>query len=102
MGFNDVRARIILALGEGHFQHEERTQAEGKNLLATGDISAEEIIELLRRCRGNQHQTGRHHFDSTQVIHIFKYTSPSIRWYIKAYLADQDGVMAVFISVHQL
>ena len=101
MGFKDVRARIILSRIEGHFQHEERAQAEGKNLLATGDISVEEIIELLRRCRGNQHQTGRHHSDSTQVIHIFKPTINSIRWYIKAYIVDQDGVTAIFISVHR-
>ncbi|WP_435008848.1 hypothetical protein P12x_000097 [Tundrisphaera lichenicola] len=101
MGFKAVRQAMIQALKDGHFQHEERAQAEGKNLLASGEVSVEEVIGLLLRCTGKQHQTSLHHADSSQVVHIFKPTDGPSRWYIKGYLIEQDGFMAIFISVHQ-
>jgi hypothetical protein len=101
MGFKEVRKAMVRALRDGLFQHEERAQAEGKNLLASGEISVEEVVALLQRCRGDQHRTSPHHADSTQVVHIFQPTDGPARWYIKSYLVELDGVMAIFISVHR-
>ena len=63
---------MIKALRDGRFQHEERSQAEGKNLLATGEISVEQVIALLLRCRGDPHETRYHRFDRNHLIDIFK------------------------------
>ena len=101
MAFKTTRSLMIKALRDGRFQHEERTQAEGKNLLATGEISVEEVIVLLLRCRGNQHETRYHHFDKNQLIDIFKPIDEQGVWYIKSYLVDLDDIQAVFISVHR-
>ncbi len=101
MGFKEVRRATIQALRDGRFQHEERAQAEGKNLLASGEVSVEEVIALLQRCRGDQHRSSTHHFDRTQVVHIFRPVDGPARWYIKSYLVERDGIAAVFISVHR-
>ncbi len=100
MGFKDARGAIVQALRDGRFQHEERAITEGKNLLATGEVTVDEVISLLIRCKGYQHETGLHHFDRTQTIHIFRPMEGSVRWYIKSYLVEQDGITAFFISVH--
>jgi hypothetical protein len=101
MGFNEVRRETVQALRDGRFQHEERAQAAGKNLLASGEVSVEDVVALLLRCRGNQHRTDLHHFDRTQVVHIFRPVDGQDRWYIKSYLVEQEGITAVFISVHR-
>jgi hypothetical protein len=101
MSFKEVRRKVIDALWDGRFSHEERDQAEGKNLLARGDVSPDDVVMLLNRCRGDQHRTSPHHADATQTVHIFKPTAASGRWYIKCYVVEMDGIEAVFISVHQ-
>jgi hypothetical protein len=101
MGFTESRKATVEALRDGRFQHEPRAYADGKNMLATGEITAEEVIGLLNRCRGNQHETSPHHFDPTQTVDIFKPTAGGVRWYIKSYLFRDGEVTAVFISVHQ-
>ena len=100
MGFNDAIRETIAALEDGRFQHEERPQAEGKNLLASGGVSVAEVVSLLRRCRGDQHNVTPHHYDPDQPVHVFKPKRGQERWYIKSYLLECDGVEAVFISVH--
>jgi len=78
-----------------------RDVIEGKNLLATGDISPDEVVRLLRRCRGNQHSSSPHHWDPSVPVHVFRPTEGGATWYIKVYfVADADGT-AVFLSVHQ-
>lgn len=101
MGFTETRKATIEALRDGRFQHEPRSYDDGKNRLATGEVTVEEVITLLNRCRGNQHEKVRHHFDPSQIVHIFKPTLDGVQWYIKSYLIEQDGILAVFISVHQ-
>src|SRR4051794_849836 len=101
MGFLEARRATIQALRDGRFQHEERAQAEDKNLLASGEVSVEEVVALLSRCRGDQHQTTRHHSDRTQPVDIFRPTDGQARWYIKSYLVELDGITAFFISVHR-
>lgn len=101
MGFKEVRSKVIQALVDGRFSHEERSLAEGKNLLATGDVAPADVVALLKRCRGDQHTESPHHVLPTKTVHIFKPNSASGRWYIKCYVVEMDGVEAVFISVHQ-
>lgn len=103
MGFKIVRQRLIEALAQQRYQAEARSVIDEKNLLAIGDISAEAVIGLLKRCRGNQYREDIHHFLAKQKVHVFTPTHENgLEWYIKAYfIAQADGEMAVFISVHQ-
>jgi hypothetical protein len=101
MGFTETRRATIEALRDGRFEHEERDQAEGKNLLATGEVSVDDVIGLLERCKGTQHESRPHHLDPEQQIDVFRPKLGTVRWYIKTYLADWDGIVAVIISVHR-
>lgn len=101
MSFKAVRGKVVAALLDGRFSHEERDQAEGKNLLASGHVSAEAVVRLLRRCRGDQHRSSPHHADPRQTVHVFKPIDESGRWYVKCYIVEVDGIEAVFISVHR-
>jgi hypothetical protein len=101
MGFHEAVRLTIEALRDGRFQHEPRPLASGKNLLASGDLSADDVIRLIRRCRGTHYETSDHHADPTQEVNIFKPSSGGIRWYIKSYLVETDGITAFFISVHE-
>ena len=101
MGFREARKAIIEALLVGRFQHEERAQAQGKNLLASGDVTVDEVVAVLGRCRGNQHATSPHHFVADQEVHVFRPVEGVARWYIKAYLVEVGYVEAIFISVHK-
>lgn len=112
MTFTEARRRIIAALQDGNFQHEIRAVTEGKNknLLATNDVTRLEVIALLNRCRGNQHECESHHASDYPPVHIFKPTSQGEQWYVKAYIIIDVHVsnggtgepdVAVFISVHK-
>lgn len=101
MGFKEVRRAVVEARLEGRFQHEERSSADEKNLLFTGEVSAADVAALLKRCRGDQHHISTHHFDSSLVVHVFKPSDVAGRWYIKCYLVEVDGIEAIFISVHR-
>jgi hypothetical protein len=101
MGFNEARRLTIEALRDGRFQHEPRPYALDKNLLATGDVSVDDVIYLLQRCRGTQFETRPHQDDPSQELNIFKPSWGRTRWYIKSYLVEIDEITAVFISVHE-
>jgi len=100
MGFKAARQATIDALLDGRFEHEERSVADGKNLLASGEVSVDEVVSLLRRCKGDQYEARPHHFDAGQPIDIFRPIEGGRRWYIKSYLIRLEEVVAVFISVH--
>lgn len=102
MGFREAQDRLIEALREGRFQHEARQTRSEKNLLAVGDISAEEVIALLHRCRGDQHEESPHHWDRATTVHEFRPVVGGERWYIKAYFDPGDrSAGATIISVHR-
>ena len=94
MGFNEAKKLIIRALQEGKYQHEARDDIDNKNLLNAGEVSADELLDVIKRCNGTHHSTSVHHFDETIEIHILKRDS----WYIKFYFIDPD---TYFISVHK-
>ena len=97
MGLREIRTLLVDALASGRYQHEERNVVSEKNLLATEEVSAAEVILLLQRCRGDQYSASPHHFAPTIACHVFRPTLGEERWYIKAYFLSRD---AVFISVH--
>ena len=98
MGFREERERLITALDEGRFQNEIRGAVEEKNLLAIGEVSAQEVIGMLRRCRGDQHRSSPHNRDLNVTVHEFMPVINRERWYIKAYFLEDE---AWFISVHR-
>lgn len=96
MGFKEARARLIEALRSNQFTHDERTDVEDKNLLASRAVTREFVIRLLLRCAGWEYSTSRHHFRDIDC-HIFTPTIGGERWYIKVYWNHGN---AVFVSVH--
>lgn len=97
MGFRDIRKQVIDALNSGAVQHEARGDINDKNLLATGAMTIADVIRLLSRCRGNQHESSPHHQDASIEVHVFKPLDDGTQWYIKLYCIDPD---VWFISVH--
>lgn len=94
MGFREAKKRVLEALISGSFIHAIRDRIDEKNLLHSGDVSAEEVVEIIKRCNGTHHTETPHHTINTTTTHILKRDG----WYIKFYFIDRD---TVFISVHQ-
>ena len=97
MGFKEVKSKILACLKSGHILHEERNGIDIKNLLATGVVTVEEVMELIGKSRGNDYSSVPHHFDNKIDVHVIKKTYSGRSWYIKWYFAVPDSV---FISVH--
>lgn len=96
MGFKEIRALLVEALRSERFDTEDRSD-ERKNLLASGVVDEDLVARMLLRCKGWEYSTSRHHSEDVDC-HIFTPILGGERWYIKAYLRDEQ---AVFISVHQ-
>ncbi len=96
IGFRTAKRLLVAALESGDYAHElDRGSIETKNLLATGRVSADEVLDLVAPCRGQNHSSSAHHFDARIEVHILKING----WYIKFYVLGDPSVM--FISVHQ-
>lgn len=96
MGLKDIKVKAIECLKSGRIQHN-TTRAgkiDEKNLLVTGQIKVEEVIDLINKTKGDEFATSKHHLDKTLDIHIFKPNG----WYIKCYFIEPD---IFFISVHK-
>ena len=94
MGFKDAKAKILSALANGTYQHEARGNIDEKNKLAVGEVTADEVREIIKKCRGGDHTHSPHHMDSSLTVHVLRKSG----WYIKFYFIDPD---ALFISVHK-
>jgi hypothetical protein len=92
MGFNEVKKLLIDALKNGSFQNEARDAS--KNLLATGDFSVDDLMDLIKKSSGSNHQSSPHHQDGNIDVHVIQARG----WYIKFFFLDPD---VIFISVHQ-
>lgn len=107
VGFRVARSKTIAALSAGpaYILFEDRTARESKNLLDTGEVSPEDVIGLLRICRGSadQYRETGHDRDQSIPVHTFKPVCGDVRWYIKVYFLDGtlDLEPAIFISVHK-
>lgn len=97
MGLKQARSAAIDALKEGRVQAVERRDLEEKNLLKTGKVTAEEVIELLKRTPGSRYRSFSHMDDSSVTIHVFEPSILGVDWHIKFYFLEPG---CYFISVH--
>jgi hypothetical protein len=97
MGFKQVKTKVLECLKTGHILHEERDSIDIKNLLSTGVVSVEEVMEIIGRARGNDYSSSPHHFDDKIDVHVINTTCLGRSWYIKWYFTEPDSV---FISIH--
>lgn len=100
-GFKEARGKLIQALRDGTYQHYPRTDEEA-NQLMLGNVSDEQVVNMLRVCRGSQYNEEPWHDDDSLNVHIFKPEIGSdtsrVQWYIKAVIKDPDTII---ISVHK-
>ena len=94
MGFKAAKAALIDALKAGNYQHAERDDINAKNLLAIGQVTAQEVIDVVARCDGSHHSCSEHHQVRGLDVHLIKRNG----WYVKFYVITPD---VWFISVHQ-
>ncbi|MFZ3410726.1 hypothetical protein [Vibrio chagasii] len=97
MNFKEAKRKVIENLTNGTFSHEARNGIDKKNKLAVGDVSKEEVISILQRARGDEHQNSAHHFDKNIEVHTVIRKHEGTEWYIKWYFVEPQ---TVFISVH--
>lgn len=97
IGFRAARQALLDALRTGEFAHEPREP--GKNLLADGTITAEEVRAVVLRAQGTHYEEepdergGR----SDIMVHILsKVIVGGNSWYIKWWRSERT----VFVSVH--
>jgi hypothetical protein len=100
MGFRRAKHLLLAALRSGNFQHEAREVLAEKNLLAIGDVTADEVVRAVQRTGGGDYSSAPHHWDPEITVHIFRSRIDGDRWYIKCYFLPASGGTAVFISVH--
>jgi hypothetical protein len=93
-GYKAVRKAIIAALKLGNYQHEARAGIDAKNLLSTGVVSAADVIDIIKRSDGSNHECSPLHGYMTVDCHVIKAGG----WYVKFYFLDPA---TIFISVHQ-
>ena len=94
IGFKEAKRRAIEALRNKTYQIAERREIETKNLLYGNSISEEDVIEIISKCRGQDHEMRPHDMVKTVDIHILRKDG----WYIKFYFLDPE---TFFLSVHR-
>ena len=94
IGFKEAKRRLLAALDSGNYQHEARSGIVTKNLLQTGQVSAQTLAALVLRCSGQHHSSSPHHLIGSVEVHVFRRDG----WYVKFYFIDPD---TIFISVHK-
>lgn len=86
---------MISALRSGKFEHEARSAINVKNLLSTGQVTAQFVEDLITKSDGTQYSSSPHHNAPAIDVHIIE----SGGWYVKFYFVGNPET--VFISVHQ-
>ena len=96
MGLKNARSKAIQCLSSGKIQHETDRSGniEEKNLLVTGQVTVDEVIEQIQKTKGDEYESSSHHSVENVEVHIFKPKG----WYIKCYFIEPD---VFFISVHK-
>ncbi|RBI72289.1 hypothetical protein DQW77_11060 [Roseovarius sp. TE539] len=88
------KRRAIEALRNKTYQIAERQEIETKNLLYGNSVSEEDVIEIIIKCRGQDHEIRPHDMIKTVDVHILRKDG----WYIKFYFLDPE---TFFLSVHR-
>ncbi|GFD68745.1 hypothetical protein KUL106_20080 [Alteromonas sp. KUL106] len=97
MGYKEIKRQVIYCLNKGYVSHEQRNDIDVKNLLAIGQVSLDEVAEIIGRSRGNEYSSSPHYFDDRITVHIIKTRRGGHSWYVKWYFVEPNSV---FISVH--
>ncbi|WP_236061275.1 hypothetical protein [Paraburkholderia domus] len=90
-----MKRAVISALRSGKFEHEARSAINVKNLLSTGQVTAQFVEVLVTKSDGTQYSSSPHHNAPAIDVHIIE----SGGWYVKFYFVGDPET--VFISVHQ-
>ena len=101
MGFNDVKRRVIPCLDSLAFESEARGAMSENNLLATGQISAEDVKRLINRCSGAQYVARPMTEDPGTMKHEMKPVVDGEQWFIRFYFATVRTDVVMFVSVHR-
>lgn len=97
MGFSEVKSKVIKCVEEGKSQSTPRGDKNEKNLFLTGEKTARDVVEMLKKTKGTQHSTLPHDTIPEVTVHIFKPLLGDEEWYVKFYFLDPN---CIFISVH--
>jgi len=97
LGFRDVKAQLLACMKDGAVSHDERSSIDVKNLLATGQVTLDEVSEVIRAARGNHYRCSPHHVVDGIDVHIITINRGGTSWYIKWYFLEPQSI---FISVH--
>ncbi|MGS2724642.1 hypothetical protein ACVBEJ_12940 [Porticoccus sp. GXU_MW_L64] len=97
MGFKDAKRQVLGCLASGSVLHQERADIDIKNLLATGQVSLDEVSDIIGRSRGSDYTSSSHHQVEDIDVHIVQTRHGGEQWYIKWYFVEPNSV---FISVH--
>ena len=84
MGFNDVKQRVIACLDAQSYDSDDRAAMSENNLLATGQISAEEVKRIIGRCNGTQY-TAKPMTEAPDTLkHELKPVIAGEQWFIRS------------------
>jgi hypothetical protein len=102
VGFKTAKQSVLQALdasiaGKSVVFHEQRHDQRDKNLLQSGDVSLQEVRDVLGRANGTEHDESSHHNVSSITVHVVKRSEYGVFWYIKWYMLEPN---LWFISVH--
>jgi len=99
-GAEDARSVFTTLLSRRTgWQAEYRPDLATKNLLATGAVSAAQVIEMLSCCTESQYECYPHLDDNRTLVHDFRPNWSGKGWIVKCYILSGIGM---FISVHPL
>lgn len=97
MGFKAVKVQVLECLASGNVLHDVRHDIDIKNLLSTGQMSVENVSEIIKRTTGADYECSPHHITKEIEVHIIKKSYQGKDWYIKWYFVEPNSI---FISVH--
>ena len=72
MGFNVVKKQVLECLKNGSVLHQERVDIDVKNLLAVGQVSLNEVADIIGRASGNSYSSSPHLQVEEIEVHIIK------------------------------
>ena len=86
MGFTEVKKKVLLALLSGNYEHETRSGLiDEKNQLATGQVTAAFVSNIVKRCTGSDYESSPHHKAPSVTVHVIRKNN----WYVKFYFLVQ-------------
>jgi|TARA_Y100000746_G_scaffold34706_1_gene26019 hypothetical protein len=97
MKFKEIKKQALDCLKKGQVEHEQRDDINVKNLLAVGQVSLDDVANIIGRSSGNEYSHSPHHVVSGIEVNIIKTKRLGKEWYVKWYFIEPN---TIFISVH--